>query len=500
VKVGSTTPGISVHRGPTVIVEQRTSSDLTGATIAHEFGHVWTLEHPTETATPDDNTPGNIMNPSNAGRDDFVNSGDADKGLENVNFTDAQRARIAADGVATAMGVQGTMESPGHLRPFQHGSVTDDLGDVAGGGPAYADLNWITLDSEVGEEFIRALITLNDLFPASGPVDITYTLLFDVDADSFSGFAIGSFSGIDREVTIRVVGDASLAPLTVAAVMLDASTFENLLIPQPTLLVGTEETGLDAPPVPHQHQIEIFIPKTELGMTATQVPVGVAARNAPVFFQAFTELDTAALTFDRAASESFPTLTLFTEFAAPGDSIPFDIAGLTPNADFDLFVNDTPVLTNTLNSSGEFSGSFAFPSVPAGFHFLTAQDTTGAFAFNALVFLSPGQVPASMTVEPSTTTPGDLTITWSPSCSPAGTDYAIHEGAIGSWYSHTQVSCSDIGSDLTEEVTPTAGDRYYLVVPLNPDDEGSYGINSGGAERPVGSARCVATQAVGPCP
>ena len=30
---------------------------------------------------------------------------------------------------------------------------------------------------------------------------------------------------------------------------------------------------------------------------------------------------------------------------------------------------------------------------------------------------------------------------------------------------------------LTEDITPTANDAYYLVVALNPDVEGSYGKN-----------------------
>ena len=49
-----------------------------------------------------------------------------------------------------------------------------------------------------------------------------------------------------------------------------------------------------------------------------------------------------------------------------------------------------------------------------------------------------------------------------------------------------------------EDVTFAAGDRYYLVVP-HTADEGSYGLDSGGAERPVGSATCVAAQSLG-CP
>ena len=110
VVVGSTTPGVSVHRNRTVIVEQRASTDSTGATIAHEIGHVLTLEHP-RADTPEDD-PGNFMTPSDDGRDDFVNSGDPDKGLENVEITPGQKAQIDTDGVHRQVGYQGTMGSP----------------------------------------------------------------------------------------------------------------------------------------------------------------------------------------------------------------------------------------------------------------------------------------------------------------------------------------------------------------------------------------------------
>ena len=55
--------------------------------------------------------------------------------------------------------------------------------------------------------------------------------------------------------------------------------------------------------------------------------------------------------------------------------------------------------------------------------------------------------------------------------------------------------------DLTEEVTPSDGDRYYLVVPHNTNVEGSYGRDSAGAERPPGNpTACNGTQELEPCP
>ena len=57
-------------------------------------------------------------------------------------------------------------------------------------------------------------------------------------------------------------------------------------------------------------------------------------------------------------------------------------------------------------------------------------------------------------------------------------------------------------SDLVEDITPQAASSYYLVVPLGVATEGSYGVASNGAERPVPPSpadRCLITQTTGGC-
>ena len=71
-----------------------------------------------------------------------------------------------------------------------------------------------------------------------------------------------------------------------------------------------------------------------------------------------------------------------------------------------------------------------------------------------------------------------VSVTRSASCSVGVEDYGIHEGTIGAWYSHDDIDCSDDGADLTEVVNYDAGNVYYLVVPHNANDEGSYGRRS----------------------
>jgi len=98
----------------------------------------------------------------------------------------------------------------------------------------------------------------------------------------------------------------------------------------------------------------------------------------------------------------------------------------------------------------------------------------------------------------SLTTGGDVKLDWSASCSSSGTDFEVYEGTIGDYTSHMWKTCSTSGA-TTSTVTPAAGGTYYLVVPTDGLLEGSYGIDSGGNQRPPASSACH-TQQVGSCP
>jgi len=110
---------------------------------------------------------------------------------------------------------------------------------------------------------------------------------------------------------------------------------------------------------------------------------------------------------------------------------------------------------------------------------------------------APGSVPGLMVRK--SIVPGSLLLSWSPSCGVAN-DYALYEGSIGGWYDHTMADCSDDGADFEEEIVPGVGNRYFLVVPLDADEEGSYGTDSDGAERPARNATCRMAQNLSDCP
>jgi glucose/arabinose dehydrogenase len=110
-----------------------------------------------------------------------------------------------------------------------------------------------------------------------------------------------------------------------------------------------------------------------------------------------------------------------------------------------------------------------------------------------------GPVPGTpLTVTKSVSIPGALDLAWGASCAPGATDYAVYQGTLGSWYSHVAVLCSTAGARTTT-ITPPLGNRYYLVVPMDDQSEGSYGTASSGAERPRPGSQCRTQRNTTPC-
>ena len=62
--------------------------------------------------------------------------------------------------------------------------------------------------------------------------------------------------------------------------------------------------------------------------------------------------------------------------------------------------------------------------------------------------------------------------------------------------SHVPLDCNYGATSMT--LTPSSGNTYYLVVPHNGVNEGSYGVDSNGVERPAAIAACY-PQSVGYC-
>jgi hypothetical protein len=95
-------------------------------------------------------------------------------------------------------------------------------------------------------------------------------------------------------------------------------------------------------------------------------------------------------------------------------------------------------------------------------------------------------IPLTVSTDPR----GDLVLSWGASCAGRDTDYAVYEGTIGSYYSHTPKICST-GGATTVTLTADATNHYYFVVPRSALVEGSYGEAGDGTPVPPSVPACV---------
>jgi hypothetical protein len=152
----------------------------------------------------------------------------------------------------------------------------------------------------------------------------------------------------------------------------------------------------------------------------------------------------------------------------------------------------SPGFVQHLSVSGSGIESFRLTTgLPSGY----------TFAMDTLVFEVEAAATASGSVDQLTIAKGNfgqLELSWGPSCLATDTDYAIYEGTFGEFSEHQQLFCTT-GGAMTKSFFPAGGeDSYYLVVPLGPATEGSYGADSDGTPRPAALSSCRPQQTV-PC-
>lgn len=106
---------------------------------------------------------------------------------------------------------------------------------------------------------------------------------------------------------------------------------------------------------------------------------------------------------------------------------------------------------------------------------------------------------ATLHIDKDTANVQALDLSWGATCSGSGPDYEVSEGQLGVWFSHAPRLCST-GHALFATVTPSGGNRYYLIAAISSDFTGSLGTDSTGLERPDASPSCTSDRALAPCP
>ncbi len=204
---------------------------------------------------------------------------------------------------------------------------------------------------------------------------------------------------------------------------------------------------------------------------------------------------TAGGDFVATASASVQTPTLGGVTFGPTAGLAADVADMlaNPGSDFGWML-----LTDELISRGARRWSSRETLTPAFRPTLTVEYLPGSGGARGAIADGDDIPGAPLTVGKLPL--GDVQLDWSASCRASDTDYGVYEGQIGNWYSHGPVVCSTAGA-VSASLTPAALRAYYLVVPNDGTDEGSYGDDSAKVERPPAGATWYAQDIGAPvCP
>ena len=374
-------PGVLAHRIPVIVVKPRISTDLTGSTIAHEWGHILTLAlHPKDDPAADaaGKKDENLMTPSNGGRDKVVK--DRTKGIDKLELTPWQKKKVKDDGVIDEIGEK-VKRVDSALIKEQFGVAADDLADQIDSAQDHHDLGWVVLSSEQNADAINGILSLGGLFPDDGPVNSNYRLLFNTDANFLTGIDAKDSLGIDREGSLQVSRNEETGGLSVQGRIIDyADDSVNEFPVPPTLVLGNLLFGLDVDPIPWQHQLLFDIPKSALSLSSNVVPVGIIAEDNLTG----TIQDTTGLQFDRGISTGDLDLILSQDQADPGDLIAFSASGLSPSWIFSITVVGNRVLSVFSDTLGLASGSFQIPSTTSGDSLISVEDSSGESVFDVI--------------------------------------------------------------------------------------------------------------------
>ncbi len=160
------------------------------------------------------------------------------------------------------------------------------------------------------------------------------------------------------------------------------------------------------------------------------------------------------------------------------------------------YATPQPVTLQAASGSGTDAAVFTVASAGLPFQTVTVNVMSDPAAGGDL----PGRVldSAVLTVRRNGSNPASLDLDWTPACG-APSDYSLHEGTLGIWYSHRAVVCTTQGGTAAT-ITPGPSNHYYLIAPLDRTREGSYGAGPSGIERPPSTVPCRARRDTTSCP
>ena len=168
-----------------------------------------------------------------------------------------------------------------HARNTEHGSWTDDIGDVS---RSHIDLFMGSLFAKTLAGDLEMVITLAGLHPSGSTVNSRFAMLFNTDNDLSTGGTFGSFGGVDKVVEVSLAGrfpfTAPDGAMTVSVLDVASGTSTGLtagVVDRLQRIIDTA-VGLATPgSFDYADSIRQAVPLPLLGLSARRVPIGILA-------------------------------------------------------------------------------------------------------------------------------------------------------------------------------------------------------------------------------
>lgn len=365
--------GLTVHKTACSICRK---TARTGETIAHEIGHILTLDDVTG-----EDTQGRLMHGTFGTR-------------TGTTLTPDEIAEIKkeAEKRATKTEKKAAPEVPAESKENCVGTASNE-NSVVPGIPQWQDLLMVQFSRILPDPFYELRINSRGILPPENTW--SYDVLFNTDANPETGEMIRGIPGIDARLTIQVVGMFGNGQFLSFNPPIAAPIPVNRIIEPEYVTVDTGQ----ADETPGSDVFECMIPLEFLPIDATTpfIPMHVFSAPGPFSFVDLISLDVVPNQAVRP-----PSVTVFPPSITPEVPPTFNVftSGLSPNTPVMLSLDDHILLEGVTDPLGNLAMTANLDDLPPevslspDYYFVTVQELSPAATFAySVIHIDSGSTP-----------------------------------------------------------------------------------------------------------
>jgi len=353
--------GLAVHKDPVAIVGKNAK---TAETVAHEFGHIFTL--------PD-------LKPPYPGHGRLM-WGYADNG--GTLLTPAEIAEIRGEAARRGLvwtWVPGNPDAPSAPGQNQRGAKAAPGIEFDPGAEPYKDVFFATMTSPNATADFDLRLELGGTVPTA--VDATYRVLLNADNNPLTGEQIAGQPGIDRVIRAEVLGPGGVQFFLDTPGGVSTALTDGTLIREPEFVDHATALATERP---NRDVLDVQVPRSLLALAGgnpvlNAFAISGADPNNPVDFL--------SMPLDMFSDTRGPQLMADRGLVnRTGDVLSLTGIGFHPDAQVNILLDNQSLGMVQADSSGSFNiPSLSLPNLTDDFYFLTALDAANGEFGGAVV-------------------------------------------------------------------------------------------------------------------